>query len=60
MGSEAEEKAGKVMVEQEKYKEVLKEVIAATESKKIQTSEELIQILVNKLSNDYSLKSTHQ
>lgn len=48
------------MREQEQYKKMLKNVIDATESKKIQTSEELIRTLVNELTNNYSLKSTHQ
>lgn len=47
------------MGEQEKYKRILKKVIDATESKKIQTSEELIQTLVNELTNKKSLDSTH-
>lgn len=48
------------MAEQEEYKRLLKEVIDATESNRIQTSEELIKTLVNKLAPNYSLKSTHQ
>lgn len=49
-----------IMREQEQYKKMLKNVIDATESKKIQTSEELIRTLVNELTTNYSLKSTHQ
>lgn len=49
-----------MMHEQEQYKKMLKKVIDETETKKIQTSEELIRTLVTELTNNYSLKSTHQ
>ncbi|WP_405100336.1 hypothetical protein [Oceanobacillus sp. FSL H7-0719] len=49
-----------MMHEQEQYKKMLEKVIDATESEKIQTSEELIRTLVTELTNNYSLKSTHQ
>ncbi|MHA6252378.1 hypothetical protein [Oceanobacillus sp. CAU 1775] len=47
------------MVEQEQYKKLLREVIDATENNKIQTSEELIKTLVNKISTNYIFKAKH-
>lgn len=42
-------KGGYVMGEQEKYKKMLRKVIDETENHEIQTSEELIQILINEI-----------
>lgn len=47
------------MVEQERYKNMLKKVIDETESEKIQTSEELIRTLVKELTNNIGVKSQH-
>ena len=46
------------MQEQEQYKKMLKKVIDATESEKIQTSEELIRTLINELTNNRGLNGT--
>ncbi|MCM3740239.1 hypothetical protein M3210_08150 [Oceanobacillus luteolus] len=44
------------MGEQERYKNMLKKVIDATENEKIQTSEDLIRTLVNELTNNIGVK----
>lgn len=43
------------MHEQEKYKNMLKKMIDETENHKIQTSEELIQLLISEIKNSTSL-----
>ncbi|WP_165769038.1 hypothetical protein [Virgibacillus profundi] len=48
------------MGEQEKYKKMLKKVIDETESYKIQSSEELIQMLIKELTNGTELKGNFQ
>jgi len=49
-------KAGFELVEQEKYKLMLKKVIEDTESHKIKTTEEIIQRLVYELTSSNVLK----
>jgi len=53
-------KGGNLMIEQEKYKKILRKMIDDTENHKINTSEELIQLLITELSTTKSLeKYTH-
>ncbi|MCF3943431.1 hypothetical protein [Oceanobacillus alkalisoli] len=47
------------MGEQERYKNMLRKVIDATENEKIQTSEELIRTLINELTTNIGVKSQH-
>lgn len=48
------------MREQEKYKHMMKKVIDQTENHKIQSSEELIQLLINELTNGTDIKGNIQ
>ena len=47
------------MGEQERYKNMLRKVIDATENEKIQTSEELIRTLIDELTTNIDVKSQH-
>lgn len=46
------------MREQERYKVMLEKLIADTENEKIQSSEELIQLLINELKSNTSMEAT--
>ncbi|MBM7600525.1 hypothetical protein JOC34_002936 [Virgibacillus halotolerans] len=46
------------MGEQERYKVMLEKLIADTENEKIQSSEELIQLLINELKSNTSMEAT--
>lgn len=48
------------MGEQEKYKNILKKVIDETENHRIQSSEELIQLLIHELKNGADFKENIQ
>lgn len=48
----------KRMGEQESYKKILRKLITETENEKIQTSEELIQLLISEINNNTNMKAT--
>lgn len=47
------------MGEQERYKNMLQEIITATENQQIQTSEELIRTLVRELTNTVGVRAEY-
>ncbi|WP_382399518.1 hypothetical protein [Lentibacillus salinarum] len=47
------------MVEQERYKYLMKKLITETENSRIQSAEEMIQKLVSELSGEKSYKPNH-
>ena len=53
-----DERKVNVMGEQERYKNMLKKLITETENEKIQSTEELIQMLISELKNTAGLKAT--
>lgn len=48
------------MREQEKYKKMLKKMIDQTESNKIQSSDQLIQALINEITHSNLLVNKHE
>ncbi|WP_167751317.1 hypothetical protein [Lentibacillus salicampi] len=48
------------MVEQERYKHLMKKLIKETESARIQTAEELVKKLVSELSGESSYSPNHR
>ena len=58
--TECLKKVGNLMGEQEKYKKMLKKMIEQTERNKIQSSDQLIQALINEITHSNLLVNKHE